>query len=71
MPKNQKECMSVREVARRLGCGDALVQAGLISKQLPFGQAIKLPSGRRRYIISRVAFERWLEDPTGEIRAAR
>ena len=65
MPNTQKQTISAREAGRRLGCGDAVIQAGLISKQLPFGQAIKLPSGRYRYIISREAFEHWLHDPSG------
>lgn len=59
MPNLDKQSVSVREVGRRLGCGDEVIHAGLITGQLPFGTAIKLPSGRFRYIISREAFERW------------
>lgn len=66
MPNTQKQTISAREAGRRLGCGDDLIRAGLISKQFPFGQAIKLPSGRYRYLISREAFERWMYDPSGK-----
>lgn len=63
MANNQKETISVREAGRRLGVGDEVLQAGLISGQLAFGQALKLPSGRYRYLISRVAFDRWMHNP--------
>jgi len=70
MANTQKQSVSVREVGRRLGCGDEVIHAGLITGQFPFGQALKLPSGRYRYIISREAFERWWKwmklDPTTE-----
>jgi hypothetical protein len=63
MANQEKQSISVREVGRRLGCGDELVHAGIISGKLPFGVAIRMPSGRYRYMIPRAAFEKWCENP--------
>ncbi|SHI24127.1 hypothetical protein SAMN02745823_03803 [Sporobacter termitidis DSM 10068] len=66
MPNTQKQTISAREAARRMGCSDDIIRAGLISKQFPFGQALRLESGRYRYFIPLEAFERWMYDPSGK-----
>ncbi len=65
MPNNEKQVITVREAARRLGCRDETIHAGIISGKLPFGVAIKMKSGRFKYIIPGVAFERFCENPKG------
>jgi len=65
MPNKNKQAISVREAAQHLGCSDDTIHAGILSGQLPFGVALKMPSGRYKYIIPRAAFEKWCENPKG------
>ena len=66
MPKSKSiHAVTVRETARRLGCSDDTIHEGLISRKLPFGVALKMPSGRFKYIIMREALDRWCADPGG------
>ena len=60
MPNLEKEVITVREAAARLGRGKLVVEKMLKEGTLPFGTAYKKDCGEYIYIIPKKAFERYM-----------
>jgi hypothetical protein len=55
--------ITVKEAAKRMGCGEQFVRVSLQRGKFPWGTAEKL-SDQWTYYINRAAFEKWLRGET-------